>query len=176
MPSRRKRWRTPISSRPMDCRKDQARNMATKKTPADKFRERLDSLSGAVPEDLRLPSLEENCLEGYAYLFRLVLPLLNAKGKRVFTDPILDELFRVLDDHFGGCMVASSASAPPLWGLWHPPQESQAEKDYLTTAEVLANPIEAANGFFAGLKPILKTAGHIEQQEILISRIECRLM
>jgi hypothetical protein len=26
------------------------------------------------------------------------------------------------------------------------------------------------------LKPILKTAGHIEQQEILISRIECRLM
>ena len=73
-------------------------------------------------------------------------------------------------------MVASSSSAPPLWGLWHPPQESQAEKDYLTTAEVLANPIEAANRFFARLKPILKTAGHIEQQEILISRIECRLM
>src|SRR6266511_741694 len=87
MPSRRKRWRTPISSRPMDCRKDQARNMATKKTPADKFRERLDGLSAAIPEDLRLPSLEENCLEGYAYLFRLVLPSLNAKGKRVFTDP-----------------------------------------------------------------------------------------
>ena len=150
--------------------------MATKKTPADKFRERLGGLSHAVPEDLRLPSLEEIRLEGYAYLFRLVLPLLNAKGKRVFTDPILDELFQVLDDRFGGCMVASSSSAPPLWGLWHPPQESQAEKDYLTTAEVLANPIEAANRYFAGLKPILKTAGHIEQQEILISRVECRLM
>ena len=63
-----------------------------------------------------------------------------------------------------------------MWGLWHPPQQSQAEKDYLTTVEVLANPIDAANRFFAGLKPILKTAGHIEQQEILISRIECRLM
>jgi hypothetical protein len=150
--------------------------MAARKTPANKFRERLDGLSEAIPEDLRLPSLEENCLEGYAYLFRLVLPLLNAKGKRVFTDPILDELFQVLDDRFGGCLVASSSSAPPLWGLWHPPQESQAEKDYLTTGEVLANPIEAANRFFAGLKPILKTAGHIEQQEILISRIECRLM
>ena len=150
--------------------------MATRKTLADKFRERLDGLSDAIPEDLRLPSLEENCLEGYAYLFRLVLPLLNAKGKRVFTDPILDELFRVIDDRFGGCLVASSSSAPPLWGLWHPPQESQAEKDYLTTAEVLANPIDAANRFFAGLKPILKTAGHIEQQEILISRIECRLL
>jgi hypothetical protein len=41
---------------------------------------------------------------------------------------------------------------------------------------ILANPIEASNQFFAGLKPILKTAGHIEQQEILISRIECRLL
>src|SRR5436190_22757949 len=115
--------------------------MARKKTPADAFRERLDNLSQAVADDLRLPSLAENCLEGYGYLFRLVLPLLNAKGQRVFTDPILDELFRILDLRFGGCMVASSSSAPPLWGLWHPPQ-SQAEKDYLTTAEVLANPIE----------------------------------
>src|SRR6516165_6714444 len=150
--------------------------MAAKKTLADKFRERLDSLSAAIPDDLRLPSLEENRLEGYAYLFRLVLPLLDAEGKRVFTDPILDELFRVLDNRFGGCMVASSSSAPPLWGLLHPPQESHAEKDYLPTVDVLANPIEAANSFFAGLKPILKTAGHIEQQEILISRIECRLM
>jgi len=150
--------------------------MARKKTLAENFRERLDGLVNAIADDLRLPSLEENLLEGYAYLFRLVLPLLNAKGKGVYTDPLLDELFRVLDNRFGGCMVASSSSAPPLWGLWHPPQESQAEKDYLTTVEVLANPIEAANRFFAGLKPILKTAAHIEQQEILISRIECRLM
>src|SRR5437660_512798 len=150
--------------------------MATKKSLADKFRERLDGLSAAIADDLRLPSLEENRLEGYAYLFRLVLPLLNAKGKRIFTDFILDELFQVLDNRFGGCMVASSSTAPPLWGLWHPPQVSHAEKDYLTTVEVLANPIEPANRFVAGLKPILKTAGHIEQQEILISRFECRLM
>jgi hypothetical protein len=150
--------------------------MATKRTPAEKFRKLFDGLSHAISADLRLPSLEENRLEGYAYLFRLVLPLQSAKGKRVFTDPILDEWFEVLDNRFGGCMVASSSSAPPLWGLWHAPQESQAEKDYLTTAEVLANPIEAANRFFAGLKPILKTAGHIEQQEVLISQIECRLM
>src|SRR6516165_5868158 len=126
--------------------------MATRKTPADKFRERLGRLSQAVPEDLRLPSLEENRLEGYAYLFRLVLPLLDARGKQVFTDPILDELFRVLDDRFGGCMVASSSSAPPLWGLWYPVQEGQPEKDYLTTAEVLANPIEAKNRFLYGFE------------------------
>src|SRR5438067_3175365 len=100
--------------------------MARKKTLADTFRERLDGLSVAIEDDLRLPSLEENRLEGYAYLFRLVLPLLNAQGKRVFTDPILAELFQVLDNRFGGCMAASSSSAPPLWGLWHPPQEKEA--------------------------------------------------
>jgi hypothetical protein len=150
--------------------------MARKKTPADTFRERLDNLCQALTDDLHLPSLAENRLEGYAYLFRLVLPLLNTKGQRVFTDPILDELFQVLDNRFGGCMVAAASSAPPLWGLWHPPQATPAVKDYLTTVDVLANPIEAANRFFAGLKPILKTAGHIEQQEIMISRLECRLL
>jgi hypothetical protein len=150
--------------------------MARKKMPAERFREQLGNLSNTILENLRLPSLEENRLEGYAYLFRLVLPLLNAQGKDVFTDAILEELFRVFDERFGGCMVAAFSSAPPLWGLWHPPEASRAEKDYLTTAEVLANPIEAANRFFTGLKPILKTAGRIEQQEILISRIECRLM
>ena len=90
--------------------------MARKKPPADNFRERLDGLSNAITDDLRLPSLEENRLEGYAYLFRLVLPLLDAKGKPVFTDMLLDELFQVLDNRFGGCMVASTSSAPPLWG------------------------------------------------------------
>jgi hypothetical protein len=150
--------------------------MAEKTTLAARLRKRLESLSDDIPEDLRLASLAENRLECYAYLFRVVLPLLNAQGKQVFTDEILSELFRVLDYRFGGCMATSSSSAPPLWGLWHPPQQDQAEQDYLTTAEVLASPIEAANRFFTRLKPILKTAGHIEQQEIMISRIECRLM
>src|ERR1700736_4700175 len=98
--------------------------MATKKTPADRVRERFDGLSDAIPEDVRLPSLEENRLGGYAYLFCLVLPLLNAKGKRVITDPILDQLFQILGNRFGACMVASSSSALPLWGFWHPPRES----------------------------------------------------
>ena len=150
--------------------------MAAKKTLADRCRERLADLSDAIPDDLRLPSLEEIRLEGYAYLFRVAVPLLDAQGKRVYTNEILQEVIRILDDRFGGCLVASSSSAPPLWGLWHPPQQSEAEKDYLTTVEVLANPIEATNRFFAGLKPILKTAGHSEQQEILILRLECRLL
>ena len=54
---------------------------AKQKTPVDRFRERLDGLSAAIADDLRLPSLEENRLEGYAYLFRLVLPLLVGVGQ-----------------------------------------------------------------------------------------------
>ncbi len=150
--------------------------MAKRKSAADAFRVRLSRLSLSIDEDLRLPSLEVDRLEGYAYLFRIVLPLYDARGKRVFTDPILAELFAILDDRFGGCMVASSTSAPPLWGLWHPPSQIQVEKDYLTTVEILSNPIEAANQFCSGLKAILKTAGHIRQQEILIARTECWLM
>src|SRR5689334_141533 len=106
----------------MDRNTGRKTDMARRKPPADNFRQRLDNLSRGISEDLRLPSLQESRLEGYAYLFRIVLPLLSAQGSRVFTDPILDELFQVLDDRFGGCMVASSSSAPPLWGLWHPPQ------------------------------------------------------
>jgi hypothetical protein len=158
---------------------ERVRKMARRRPPADpaeSFRVQLGALSRSVPDDLRLSSLQESRLEGFAYHFRIVLPLLSAQGKRVFTDQILRELFNVLDERFGGCMVASSSSAPPLWGLWHPPQEAEAEKDYLTTVEVLANPIEPTNRFFAGLKPLLKTAGHIEQQEILISRTDCWLM
>src|SRR6266540_2475402 len=30
-------------------------------------------------------------------------------------------------------MVAASSSAPPLWGVWHQPQESEAEQDYPTS-------------------------------------------
>jgi hypothetical protein len=122
--------------------------MARRKTPADNLRRRLDDLSHSIADDLRLPSLEDSRLEGYACLFRIVLPLLDASGKRVFTDSILDDLFLVLDHRFGGCMVASSSSAPPLWGLWHPPQETYAEKDYLTTVDVFANPIEATTASF----------------------------
>jgi hypothetical protein len=95
--------------------------MPPRKTPAEWFRERLDGLSDAITADLRFPSLEVNRLEGYAFLLRIVLPLFNAHGNRVFIDAILDQLFAVLDNRFGGCMVAWPSSAPPLWGLWHPP-------------------------------------------------------
>lgn len=50
----------------------------------------------------------------------------------------------------------------------------RAVKDYVTTVQVFANPIEATNRFFIRLKEILKQAGR--QDEILIARTDCRLL
>lgn len=138
----------------------------------------MTALQRSISDDLHLPSLRENRLEGFASLFVVVLPLLNSQGEAVFTDSILQELFLGLDTRFGGCLVPSASSHPPYWGLWHPTGGStaEAEKDYVTTIQIFANPIEATNRFFTRLKQLLKTAGHIEQQEILISRVDCWLI
>ena len=152
--------------------------MAKRQSKLDKFRVELTALQQSILQDLHLPSLKQNRLEGFAALFVMVLPLLNSQGQPVFTDPLLQELFLALDTRFGGCLVPSASSNPPYWGFWHPTgsQAAEAEKDYVTTIQIFANPIEPTNEFFSRLKQILKTAGHIEQQEILISRMDCWLI
>lgn len=152
--------------------------MAKRKNDVSRFRSELAAISQLFAENLHLPSLHENRLQGFAHLFIIVLPQLSSEGTPVFTDPILAELLLFLDDRFGGCMVPSSTAHPPYWGLWHPKRDAveEPEKDYLTTVQVLANPIDAATRFFQQLKQILKTAGNIEQQEILISRTDCWLI
>ena len=144
----------------------------------EKFQAALAALQRSISEDLHLPSLHENRLEGFAALFVIVLPLLSAGGQPVFTEPLLEELFLTLDHSFRGCLVPSARSHPPYWGLWHPTssQAAAAERDYVTTIQIFASPIEPTNRFFARLKQILKTAGNIEQQEILIARMDCWLM
>jgi len=152
--------------------------VAKRQNSLEKFQAELAALHQSIPEDLHLPSLLENRLEGFAALFVMVLPLLNSEGRPVFTDALLQELFLALDQRFGGCLVPSASSHPPYWGLWHPTgsQSAEAEKDYVTTIQIFANPIEPTNRFFVRLKQILKTAGAIQQQEILISRLDCWLM
>jgi hypothetical protein len=151
--------------------------MAKKRKPSDKgsFQGALEDLSRSIPEDLRLPSLAEKRLAGLAYGIVIVLPLLDSHGKSVFPDAFIDRLYFILDNRFGGCLVSSSSSSPPFWGLWHPnPGPSDPIKDYVTTVQVFANPIDPTNKFFVKLKEILKEAGN--QDEILISRTDCRLL
>jgi hypothetical protein len=152
--------------------------VAKRPSKLEKLQAELAALGRSIAEDLQLPSLADNRMEGFAALFVMVLPLLNSEGRPVFTDLLLQELFLVFDNRFGGCLVPSASTRPPLWGLWHPKGSpaKEAEKDYVTTIQIFANPIEPTNRFFARLKQILKTAGDIEQQEILIARIDCWLI
>jgi hypothetical protein len=98
--------------------------VAKRKPDANRFRSDLAALSRSIPEPLHLPSLDEDRLEGFAHLFVIALPQLTAAGEPVFTDPILQELFLVLNDRFGGCMVPSSTAHPPFWGLWPRPRKT----------------------------------------------------
>src|SRR4051794_36725445 len=69
------------------------RAVAKRQNSLEKFQAELAALHQSIPEDLHLPSLLENRLEGFAALFVMVLPLLNSEGRPVFTDALLQEFF-----------------------------------------------------------------------------------
>jgi hypothetical protein len=114
-------------------------------------------------------------VQGYAYRFFLVLPLLTSKGQRIFTDEHLSHLFALFNSRFGGCLAASSRSGAPFFGEYLP-EGTEPGRDYHTIIIVYASPIEASDRFFQELKSILRKAPLIEQDEILIERSEVFLL
>jgi hypothetical protein len=142
-----------------------------------RLRTLLASLARRFPEDLSLPSLRERParVQGHAYRFFLVLPLYSAEGYPVFTDEHLGQLDLLFDTRFGGCLVASSRSGAPFFGEYQP-DGADPVRDYHTIMIVYANAIEPSDRFFRELKPILKMAPLIAQDEILIERSEVFLV
>jgi hypothetical protein len=138
----------------------------------------LEALNLLIPEELRLPSLRAHParVQGYAYRFFLVLPLMDAEGQRVFPDEILARLYQFFDSRFGGCLVASSRSGAPFFGEYLPQAGQPPVRDYHTVIMVYANPIEASDRLFVELKAILRRAPLIQQEEILIERSEVYLI
>jgi hypothetical protein len=114
-------------------------------------------------------------VQGHAFRFFLVLPLYSAEGNIIFTNEYRSHLYHVFDTRFGGCLVASSRSGAPYFGEYLP-EGIQPVRDYHTVIIVYANPIEPSDRFFHELKPILKKAPLIEQDEILIERAEVYLI
>ncbi|MCI0458864.1 MAG: hypothetical protein L0Z62_18045 [Gemmataceae bacterium] len=153
------------------------KSTGSKDRPVKKFVQDLRQLDASIPDDLRLASLSEKPprLEGYACKYALLLPILAAKGERVFTDEHLTELVRLVSRRFGGCLALSASAHPPLYGFYEPAGRDP-EKDYHTQLLVLANPIDAADAFFTELKAILRTAPLIPQEEIVIERSHVKLM
>ncbi len=118
--------------------------MARNPSKLQRFRAELATLDREFPQELQLPSLRNNRLEGFAALFVTVLPLLDSEGEAIFTDALIEELVRFLNHRFGGLLIPSASSHPPYWGLWRPTGNAAAEteKDYVTTIQVFTNPIE----------------------------------
>jgi hypothetical protein len=137
----------------------------------------LAALGRRFPESLSLPSLRERPprVQGHAYRFFLVLPLYSAEGQPVFTNDHLIHLYDLFATRFGGCLVSSSRSGAPFFGEYLP-EGTEPVRDYHTVLIVYANPIEASDRFFQELKPILKKAPLIAQDEILIERSEVFLV
>lgn len=152
-------------------------SVARKKPSPSSLPAALRTLNQQVPEDLFLPSLRDRPprVQGYAYRFFLVLPLYTAEGNRIFTEEHLGHLLLLFDTRFGGCLASSSRSGAPFFGEYLP-VGNKPVRDYHTVILVYANPIEPSDRFFQELKPILKRAPLIEQEEILIERSEVFLV
>jgi hypothetical protein len=151
--------------------------VARSQSSPDRLRNKLAALARLFPEDLALPSFREQParVQGRAYRFFLVLPLYSAEGRPVFTDQHLGHLDLLFDSRFGGCLVASSRSGAPFFGEYLP-EGTAPVRDYHTILIVYANPTEASDRFFQELKPILKQAPLIAQDEILMERSEVFLV
>jgi hypothetical protein len=150
----------------------------TKRSPElARFDAALRLLNKRFPEDLFLPSLRQNParVQGYAFRFFLVLPIHSDEGKPVFTKEHIRRLVRVFNFRFGGSLASASLSGAPYIGEYLPEGENPV-RDHHTVMYVYANPIEPSDRFFQELKPILRRAPLIPQDEILIERSEVFLI
>jgi len=139
---------------------------------AAKKRKALDTSSlDSITEDLRLASLSRKppALQGHAYRFKIVLPLLSQTGEEVFSVHQLTALHELLDHRFGGSLASSNVASPTWYGSYAPESGTQPVKDYHCILYVYTRPIDAADRFFQILKSILKQAGL--QDEVLIERV-----
>ncbi len=124
----------------------------------------------AIVQDLRVPSLNNSPprLEGFAYRFAIVFPLLSETGEEVFSQYHLYPLLDLFNRRFGGCLASSSLAYPSWFGSYLSSPEVRPVKDYHTLIYVYTKQVDAADRFFQLLKVILKRAGF--QDEILIER------
>src|SRR4051812_1464014 len=106
MPSSGAPWKRPAWWKTTARGTNRGKTMPRRRSKLEKFQANLAALQEFVPEDLRLPSLAVKRMEGFSYLFVLIIPLLSDEGRPIFTDPTLQALFRALNHRFGGCLVA----------------------------------------------------------------------
>jgi hypothetical protein len=126
----------------------------------------------SVTEELRLPSLAlaPPRVEGFAYRFKLILPVLSATVEPVFTGYHFRLLHELFDERFGGSLASTSTAQPTWHGSYRSKPGAETVKDCHCIMYVYTRQIDAADRFFQLLKSWLKTASLQEQDEILIER------
>jgi hypothetical protein len=85
--------------------------------------ELLAVLEARPPRNLR-PELE-----GYAYRFTVLLPLLSSAGKVVFSGLHCALLFRLFMHRFGGFLASAHEGSPPWYGSWLPEEADEPITD-----------------------------------------------
>lgn len=129
----------------------------------------LDALFETPPGNLWLPSLARNELDGHAYRYTVVLPLLSGSGDEVFSfREDIPDLLRLLIARFKGC--TSTGDRPPFVGYWFPDGGSDSGVDRSTNLIVYSCVSSDVDEFFGRLKTVLREIGH--QEEILIERAD----
>ena len=81
--------------------------MARRRRKEPTFEQLLTALESVPPGDLR------PALQGYAYRFTLVLPLLSDTGKEVFSGLQCALLSRLFNRRFGGYLASAREGHPP---------------------------------------------------------------
>lgn len=130
---------------------------------------KLAALIDTPPGNLWLPSLARKELEGYAYRYTIVLPLLSGSGEEVFSiRHDISDLTRLLNVRFKGC--TSSGDRPPFIGYWLPESADDNGVDRSTNITVYTRVSNQVEEFFGRLKSALREIGR--QEEILVERTD----
>lgn len=123
---------------------------------------------------MRLESLVKGSrLEGWAYRFTVVIPLLSEAGEEVFSlREDLPYLTSLLNHRFGGSTSPSHSVGPPLVGAWE--GALGPCQDQNTSIMIYSRRVSAAEDFFRKLKAVLKAVG--VQEEVLIEKADVTLI
>lgn len=139
--------------------------MARKRRSEPTLEELLAVLEATPPGDLR-PKLD-----GYAYRFTILLPLLSSTGREVFSGLSCALLYRLFERRFGGFLASASEGNPPWYGSWLPEGTHESITDRHMLLVIYTAQRTEADQFFQHLKWVLQLEHIAEQDVVVIEKI-----
>jgi hypothetical protein len=135
--------------------------VAKKRKNEQTLEEFLAVLETTPPGDLR-PELE-----GYAYRFTVLLPLLSSTGRAVFSGLQCALLFRLFMRRFRGFLASAHEGSPPWYGSWLPEGAQEPITDRHMLLVIYTAQRTEADQFFQHLKWVLQLE-HVAGQDVVV--------